>query len=80
MGQHNLSLQISNIHDLERYSIGNTLNLRGELLIKVYTWVKDSHGLFDYDYTNVTTTEFKLTSGACGKDLLLKVYIWKNEA
>ena len=33
----------------------------------MYTWVKDSHGLFDYDYMNVQTNDFKLTSGACGK-------------
>jgi hypothetical protein len=47
----------------------------------MYTWVKDSHGLFDYDYTNVTATEFKLSSGSCGKEHLfyLIVYLKKNE-
>lgn len=40
-----------NILDLKRLNIGNVqLTIRGELMIKVYTWVKDSHGLFDYDY------------------------------
>ena len=34
--------------------------------MKAYTWSKDSHGLFDYDYTNVNIAQFNFKS-ACGK-------------